>query len=301
MTTLRLQKTLLMASCALVGVFCLAPQAHAQRTTNFILVQQGIITATTTVLGSSMSQYDVHIGTGWVGTTTGAFVSGNFSYPINYNTALRIVILDNTTATSCGWDSYGHASSEFTNGFYQLDTHFSSSCADPALHPNDDYTLNIGYFVSGYIAGAPVNTTGWSVGNTGATSPMAIPQFAIVGNGFTLTPDYASLATSTCSITNLTGCFQNALVWAFYPPAGSLDIVTGLWPTISAKPPFGYFTVTQDSISGIGASTTPTFALEQVAGITQYIFDPLDEALAAIWWAIFGVWFFFNRVRHLQI
>lgn len=127
------------------------------------------------------------------------------------------------------------------------------------------------------------------------------PNFSVLAGGFILQPNYGALATTTCDIGNISGCFQNALVWAFSPPSGSLDTVSNLWSQISHKPPFGYFTVTQGDISALGASTSPTFVLGQVSGITTYIFDPIDTALAALWWAIFGVWFFFNRLRHIQI
>lgn len=113
--------------------------------------------------------------------------------------------------------------------------------------------------------------------------------------------DYGALATSTCSITNITGCFQNALQWAFVPPQGSFSGITGLWAQIDQKPPFGYFTVGLNEVNGLNNGSTPAFSLESIDGINTYIFHPIDVALAAIWWGIFGIWFFFNRVRHIEI
>lgn len=166
------------------------------------------------------------------------------------------------------------------------------------------YTSHVNYPVTFQYGGTedPVNFP-ITRNQTDPTFPDFAPQFAITANGFTVInpPDYAAISTTTCSFTNITGCFQNALTWAFYPPGGSLDTVSNLWSTINKKPPFGYFTATQSDISNLGASTSAAFTLQQVSGITDVIFDPIDIALAGIWWAIFGIWFFFNRLRHIEI
>lgn len=115
------------------------------------------------------------------------------------------------------------------------------------------------------------------------------------------TVDYGAIATSTCSITNVTGCFQNALQWAFTPPQGAFNGLLGLKDLVASKPPFGYFTTAKEQIAGLDGTASSTFSIGSVSGITTYIFHPFDVALAAIWWALVGFWFFFNRARHIEI
>ena len=112
---------------------------------------------------------------------------------------------------------------------------------------------------------------------------------------------FSTLSTSTCTVFNISGCFQNALLWAFYPPTGVFNGILSLKDLIAKKPPFGYFDSAKDQIAALGTTTTPAFSLTAVSGINTYIFGPIDAGLAAIWWAIVGIWFFFHRARHIDI
>jgi hypothetical protein len=57
-----------------------------------------------------------------------------------------------------------------------------------------------------------------------------------------------------CSITNLAGCFQNALVWAFKPTRESLEGLTESYDVLKNKAPFGYFHSLEDGLGEINFS-----------------------------------------------
>lgn len=106
----------------------------------------------------------------------------------------------------------------------------------------------------------------------------------------TTTAGIYALATSTCTFTNWTGCFQNALVWAFYPSQGSLDQLTGLKNEIIRKPPFGYFSLIISAMNTLSSTSTPTFSLATSAPVMNNIFTPLRTGIAFVMWILFGVW-----------
>jgi hypothetical protein len=108
------------------------------------------------------------------------------------------------------------------------------------------------------------------------------------------------LATSTCSITNISGCFQNALVWALYPSQDALNNLATTSNQLKNTAPFGYLFVNLNAISALNASSTAAVTLMTLAPITTYIFHPLDVGLSSIFGFIFLVWFI-KRVRAIQL
>ena len=139
--------------------------------------------------------------------------------------------------------------------------------------------------------------------------PVASVDFSVIenplGDIIGIDPDdpdagLTGLATTTCSLTNLSGCFQNALIVTFYPSDSSLNRFGNLKETIEKKPPFGYFTLLTDTLSGLDASTTPAYALASEANIQTNIFDPLREGVKWIIFFIFGVWLY-KRMTHIRV
>jgi len=113
--------------------------------------------------------------------------------------------------------------------------------------------------------------------------------------------DISQLApTSNCSITDITGCFKNAVVWAFYPSSASLEIYTTFIGLLQQKSPVGYFFVIKNAITGLNASSTPAFNITIPVHLKTYIFDPVDIAIASILW-VFFVFAFYKRLKHLTI
>lgn len=116
----------------------------------------------------------------------------------------------------------------------------------------------------------------------------------------TTTSAIYTLATSTCGITNISGCFQNAIVWAFYPSQGSLDQFIGLKDEVIRKPPFGYFALISSAFNGLSDTGTPLFSLATSPDVMTSIFNPLKNGIAFAMWILFGVWLI-KTFSHLNI
>ena len=108
------------------------------------------------------------------------------------------------------------------------------------------------------------------------------------------------LATTTCSVSNIAGCFQNALVFLLWPNQDIIQKLSGIGGLIVNKPPFGYFTIIKNALQGFNASSTPAFYLTIPVFIKNTYISPLDISLAAILWFFFLV-HFYKRLKHLQI
>lgn len=104
-----------------------------------------------------------------------------------------------------------------------------------------------------------------------------------------------SLATSTCGITNITGCFQNALVWAFYPSDAAYSFLTSSYEPIKNKPPFG-LTAYYTAFETIGATSTASSTLSVPTAYMDAIFTPMRTWLGILVFMAFSVWFF-RRIR----
>lgn len=109
-----------------------------------------------------------------------------------------------------------------------------------------------------------------------------------------------NLATTTCSITNIAGCFQNALIFAFVPNKNVFDNFISLKEELQNKPPFGYIVLLTSALQNISATTTPAFALVSENNITDNIFTPLKNGLTWVLWLFFGIWLY-KRVRNMNI
>jgi hypothetical protein len=103
-----------------------------------------------------------------------------------------------------------------------------------------------------------------------------------------------------CGITSLTGCFKNAIIWAFYPTQEALDNWNGLLTTIQTKAPVGYFYMAKDSINGLSATSTKAFNVVIPNSLKNYIFTPFDTGIAAILWFFF-IFNFYKRLKTITI
>jgi hypothetical protein len=207
-----------------------------------------------------------------------------------------------------GWDRVGYTIYNIDRNYAQeaageasttLDT-LSTYTSSRTLRSNGAYSM-IAYLknsVTGAIMESGADATGAS--NRGDS------RFAVVSNplpgeiGTTSLELIYGVATSTCSISNITGCFQNAIAWALYPSRSTLDLVTSSGNKVKNKPPFGYFFVNVATIQALNASGTPPVTLASDAPIVTYIFHPLDVSLAALIGFFYIMWLF-QRVRHIEV
>ena len=107
-------------------------------------------------------------------------------------------------------------------------------------------------------------------------------------------------AYTTCSITDLAGCFQNAIVFLFYPSQSSLNDFSNLYDAIKNKPPFGYISAVQTALQGINDTETSAFTLETMPILDTYIFTPVRTALIWIMWLAF-IFMFYHRLKNIHL
>jgi len=112
--------------------------------------------------------------------------------------------------------------------------------------------------------------------------------------------DISGLATTTCGITNLSGCFQNALVFTFYPSEASLLRLSSLREAISKKPPMGYMAMLTDALGGLDGESVGAFTMESEDTITYNIFEPLRSGLSWLLWFVGAIWLY-KRVTKIVL
>lgn len=103
-----------------------------------------------------------------------------------------------------------------------------------------------------------------------------------------------------CGITDLTGCFINALIFIFYPSDASLNRFTTTWQQIEYKKPFGYVTVTIEQLQSLNTTASSTFSLGNDLPFETAIFDPIRIALGSILWGIFAI-YFYHRIKKIDL
>lgn len=127
------------------------------------------------------------------------------------------------------------------------------------------------------------------------TTPMYsdFGQFSVVTNpyhdliGVEDWDETFGLATTTCSISNITGCFQNAMIYLFKPSTTSFNLIIGLKDEIKYKPPFGYFYAIQSAFEL--STTTPAYTWD-IPEVMSDTFAPIKTGISWLLWIIFAFW-----------
>lgn len=109
----------------------------------------------------------------------------------------------------------------------------------------------------------------------------------------------AGLATTTCNIANISGCFQNAIAFLFFPSPDALSTFSFLWENVKNKPPFGYVSQTISALNTISISGTASFEFGELPFMDE-IFTPLKNGLEGLLWLSLIVGFLY-RLRELDI
>ncbi len=103
-----------------------------------------------------------------------------------------------------------------------------------------------------------------------------------------------------CSVTEVAGCIQNALLFLFYPSSNSLSQFTGLYSTIENKPPFGYVTAINSILKNLNDTETAIFELQSMTLLNTYIFIPFREAINWLMWLGFA-FILFHRFKNIHL
>jgi len=246
---------------------------------------------------------------------------GNISYPVSGSTRILNIIPDNGTTTA--------STTEIGATVYINSNDLSSTTAyDPQIQMTltspDNGTSRTFYFPS---AAEPITTAGdqtFSATTTlqdglyNITTALTVPPFGqfpgqtydstttnfIVNQSayLALQSSQYGIATTTCSVSNIAGCFQNALVYLFWPNASAIASYSTFQALIYQKPPVGYFSLVQNALNGV-TSTSSTSSIPWSSGTLSYggsVFSSLRLGIAGILWFFFLIEFW-HRIRNIKI
>jgi hypothetical protein len=250
-------------------------------------------------------------------TTYGIFTlsGGGLLLPPNTNTRIDVFTYSTTTQTT---NIQGYFNATSTSLFDRLTFWQSSTLVGQENYNFLDATtsgnFNVTYPINIYTSTSTGTTTQpigvdytlyayiQSIDNANYTiTEIASSSINIVASSTILNlEDILNYPEYECSITSITGCVKNALVWAFYPTASSLKSYDTFLDLIKTKAPIGYFYVVKDSLTGLNASSTPTFNITIPEHLKTTFFNPIDLAISSILW-IYYIVFLYKRIKHLQI
>lgn len=273
------------------------PKAFAQSSGHFVFVQQSQITATDNYFGTNggggyfSQDWFINVGSGYTGTTSAAFLTAQYSVlssPGDVPAYFEIRGYSDSGYTNfieaCGYTSgAGTGTFPATGSFVELDVD-SGNCSGThdVLKPNLYYQIEISFtekpgvinFTS--YSGVASSTSFVVINSTPSpTFPNFIPQFALAGDGFTITPSASStglflsgaqefcnstFGTSTAGFFGIGTDIANALCqvtgYLFVPTPASLQQFSGLTPEMQQRLPFSYAYGLNNLYSGLTASTT---------------------------------------------
>lgn len=255
----------------------LIPYAIMDNSTRFIstVPANGTIVATTTAIGAEIYLNTNHLE-----------ISGSSTASYNPRIEIDLTGIDNTysasfffpsasTRLATSGDQTFTATTSFTdNGIYSM----VSKIRIPAFDQYPGETLNS-------------TSTIFGVGSSSISALQAASASSSI----------AQHPVANCSITDLTGCVQNALVYLFWPNRSSINLFSLFKDLLYQKAPIGYFAQVQRALSSISSSSTPAIVGWSIpAGILSNFFTPLRTAIAGILWFFFLV-HFYHRVKSLNL
>lgn len=211
---------------------------------------------------------------------------------INTGSLTRVLLTDFTVASSTGAHTFST-----TTTLSQAD--YTISAAIVADYGDTNPAPGCEPFPP-FVTCGVINNQADIVSSNNVTFSVANGTFPLLGFTVGSTTSRNSLATTTCSITAIGGCFQNALAFLFYPSPGALDSIGNIWELVQNKPPFGYIRTTINSLQQLNASSTVAFSFEYLP-LQEALFTPLKSGLAAILWLVFAVAWYKLRLRHLDL
>jgi len=243
---------------------------------NFVLVSQGVLSSSTPAeqLGST-AVYSVDIGSGYTGSTTGAFTSATWVPAGGQYVNFVLEIIDNTTSFYCAFQSLGAASPP--TPFEQLTFQACTGTDSLVFNPDDDYSIDIqNVLTSGLQSSYRTLGSDGTLDPRFSTSGLFTPQFAIVGNGFQITPTststgvFLSGAYSFCSgqfssssmpflVSDTAVGFCTVAGYLLVPTPASLQQFASFPYVLQNKIPFSYFYGVSGDILSMTASSSQNF------------------------------------------
>lgn len=276
--------TLIAYTMVVWGSFLLSSQfAHAA---GVVVVAQSHVDQTYALPAGKQVDQDFYLGSGYVGTTTGAFLAGHYVKVSSADSAVLNIIGysdDSYTSSvqSCAFYPDGLAINDTdTNGFVQLEPR-----SDCVLNAQTYYKVTTAYsnfagafWTSIYGTNSPARP--FDAVFQSSTGSQVIPSFSysyfsLVGNGFQIVPDTnssglflsgakefcnAQFGTSTGIVNGLANDFGNAICqsvgYLFVPTQQSIQQFQSVPDGMKTVAPFTYFYQIADIFSSLQASTS---------------------------------------------
>ena len=261
--------------------------AQTVQPTGFLLASQGISsTATTTCPMGGGDCYFTYIGNGYTGTTTGIYTTETFTIPADVGYRADLL----------GFTNSGYTGSPFTDCVFTLQTpatagdrvfvqYNANGGADCQLNPSlyyvvDTYGGTGGSYLWGVAAATKFPVTYLYLPVSGGIPAYGgwAPQFALVANGFQITPtanstglflsgaqEYCNsqFGTSTAGVfgigTDIANGFCQAAGYLFIPTPDSIQAFETILVNLGNTPPISWFGEIKDTIEASDASSTDNF------------------------------------------
>lgn len=282
----------------LIGLvlFSLPVFAYAQTGGGIVVLAQSHVDQSFVIPNGKLVEQIFYIGSGYSGSTTGAFLGGTYNKISNADNAIINLepYTDSSYATPVGTTVCGFKNTSApigttdVNGFVQLSdvVQTNGGCT---LQPQYyyrvvvDYSNFSGIFWSNIFGTNNIQNSSWTIVIGTSTAAEVTPTFtgvyfALVGNGFQITPDtnssgvYLSGAQEFCnnqfgSSTSIGSTIANGLCvvfgYLFIPTQQSISQYSGLGDDLSQKAPVSYVTGLAPAWESLSASSTlnvPTYA-----------------------------------------
>jgi len=250
---------------------------------------------TTPCLGVSDLYYKLYY------TEFSSGIVGNFN-PSNASTTASTSVAFSFDYQLSFSDSFNQAGVEYFNVLSPGNI-FSSTSSTPILDGVSTFSKNITlaqgqYNWRPFLYSTSLNrkiyyNTSWI--NFSVVSNTLIADYLGVTD---LNGDLSGLATTTCSITNVTGCFQNAIVFLFYPSQNAINSFVGLKDVFTTKIPFSYFYDIKTIVDNASFTATSSEIMINVKGtdfdlgeqpfLTTDVTDPFKNILDNL--ILVGAW-----------
>lgn len=182
-----------------------------------------------------------------------------------------------------------------------------------------NYTLTPGSFTKTFTIPMPATTsinsfytlTAQLLNATGTPSLLGVQYVYYDDRKIILNASAYGYSTSTapmvltmpdedCSVLNISGCFKNAVKWAFVPDQEAINSYYNFVSLIQTKAPVGYYTVVKNNLSNLNSSSTKAFNITIPPQLKNTIFNPFDLGLASILWFFFIV-HFYKRLKTITV
>lgn len=162
--------------------------------------------------------------------------------------------------------------------------------ADFSIHRGPSQEVIDAIVNAGGNIGAGLWTTLVATSTTFYTGTSPWPD--LIGASSTNPADLNTLATSTCDVFNIAGCFQNALVWAFTPSPDSMQRFVTNGNILLQAPPAGYIGAFRDAVTSSFATTTASSTQDWSSSqlyFLNFILEPVRTVTTGGFWVFFAI------------